>query len=224
MSTARRLGLLGGTFDPVHFGHLDAADAARRALALDQVWLIPSHVPTHRPQDPVASPYQRFALTALAVADYPQLRVSDLELQRGGRTYTVDTLRALHTEGWTNAQLFFILGTDAFAEIATWRAYPDVLDAAHFVVITRPGLSIEAAMSRTPELTSRVRTPDAALVGGNTTGIIIVEAETRNVSSTTIRARLRSGHSVDDLVPASVARHILTHHLYEAVDHLHGES
>ncbi|MEQ1758791.1 MAG: nicotinate-nucleotide adenylyltransferase [Vicinamibacterales bacterium] len=224
MSRPRRLGLLGGTFDPVHFGHLDAANAALRALTLDQVWLIPSHVPMHRPRDPVASPYHRFALASLAVADHPQLRVSDVELMRGGRTYTVDTLEALHTQGWTSAQLFFILGTDAFAEIATWRAYPDVLDAAHFVVITRPGTSAAAAVSRTPELASRVRTPDATQMAGNTTGILIVEADTRDVSSTTIRERLRAGRPVDDLVPTPVARHILTHQLYEAVDHLHGES
>ena len=104
MNTGRRLGLLGGTFDPVHYGHLDAAEAARQALALDEVWLLPSHVPPHRSQDPVATPFHRFALAALAISDRVTYRVSDIELQRTGRTYTVDTLRSLREQGWTRSQ------------------------------------------------------------------------------------------------------------------------
>jgi nicotinate-nucleotide adenylyltransferase len=224
MSAPQRLGLLGGTLDPVHYGHLDAADAARAALQLDEVWLIPSHVPPHRQHDPVATPFHRFALSALAVADRVTYQVSDIELTRSGRTYTVDTLTALHQRGWTPTQLFFILGTDAFAEIATWHEYPAVLDAAHYVVIARPGMTVADALERTPELLPRVRTPFTLDERTSATHIVVIEAATRDVSSTMIRERLRAGQSIDDLVPPAVARHILVHHLYGSVDHLHGES
>ena len=134
----RRLGVLGGTFDPVHFGHLDAADAARSALALHDVLFVPSHDPPHRRVDPHATTFQRFALAALAINGIDGYRVSDMELLREGSSYTSDTLRALHAAGWAPSQLFFILGVDAFAEIATWHEFPAVLDGAHFAVIARP--------------------------------------------------------------------------------------
>jgi nicotinate-nucleotide adenylyltransferase len=212
MMASRRLGILGGTFDPIHFGHLDAADAARRALQLDQVLLIPSSDPPHRPADPLASGFHRFALVALAIQGHDALHVSDMELTRTGPSYTADTLRAVARQGWEPSQIFFILGTDAFAEIATWREFPAVLDAANFVVIARPGTTLEAALARTPSLRGRQ---------GNS--LFLVEARTRDVSSSTIRARLATHQPIDDLVPAAVARYIAAHHLYGAVDDLHGQ-
>jgi nicotinate-nucleotide adenylyltransferase len=224
MTGSGRIGILGGTFDPVHFGHLDAADAARRALKLDQVWFIPSCDPPHRPADPRASAFHRFALVTLAIQGDDTLRASDMELRRTGPSYTADTLRGLARQGWRPSQLFFILGSDAFAEIATWREFPAVLDAANFAVIARPGTTLDAAASRTPSLRGRLRIPgkpDTSEAAG--TSIFLVEARTRDVSSSTIRARLAAQQSIDDLVPAPVARHIATHHLYEAVDNLHGQ-
>jgi nicotinate-nucleotide adenylyltransferase len=220
--TGRRLGVLGGTFDPVHFGHLDAAEAAQRALGLEQMCLVPAHDPPHRPTDPRASDFHRFALIALAVADRPSWRVSDAELRRQGASYTFDTLRTLQGEGWRPAQIFFVLGADAFAEIATWYRFPAVLDEANFVVVSRPGTSLDAALARTTVLASRVRRTDAQYASDGT-GIFPVEAQTRDISSSAIRARLAAGLSIADLVPAPVARHIVGHHLYGAVDDLHGE-
>jgi nicotinate-nucleotide adenylyltransferase len=217
-----RLGLLGGTFDPIHVGHLDAADAAQRALALDEIRFIPSHDPPHRPSDPRASAFHRFALVALAIDGNPRYRASDLELRRDGPSYTTDTLRAVQAEGWEASQLFFILGADAFAEIATWREFPAVLDAAHFVVVARPGTSLETAAARTPALRPRLRHAGAAIERGGTF-VFLVEAHTRDVSSTSIRARLTAGHSIGDLVPAAVARYIVAHKLYGAVSKLHGK-
>jgi nicotinate-nucleotide adenylyltransferase len=225
MSGPRRLGVIGGTFDPVHVGHLDAADAARAALRLDELLFVPAHDPPHKPLDPHASAFHRFALVSLAIQPLSRARVSDMELDREGASYTVDTLRALHACGRTASQIFFILGADAFAEIATWREFPAVLDLAHFVVIARPGTTVDAALARTPALRSRVRTPERS--DGEvpaTTGIYLVEARTRDVSSTEIRRRLAAGAGIDDLVPAAVARHIIAHHLYGAVDGLHGEN
>jgi nicotinate-nucleotide adenylyltransferase len=222
MTTARRIGVLGGTFDPIHFGHLDAAEAACTALQLDDVRLLPAHDPPHRTTSPLASAFHRFALIALAIQDRPAYRVSDVELARSGHSYTADTLRALHAEGWRALQIFFILGADAFAEIATWREFPNVLDGAHFVVIARPGTSLQEAAARTPELGHRLHRLGDAIPQDGKTRIILVEARTRDISSTMIRARLHARQPIDDLVPDAVARHIMNHHLYGAVDDLHG--
>jgi nicotinate-nucleotide adenylyltransferase len=219
-----RLGILGGTFDPIHVGHLDAADAATTALALDEIVLIPANDQPLRASEPRATVYERFALTVLGVEDRPRWRVSDIELVRQGRSYTEDTLQALHDSGWRASQLFFILGTDAFAGIASWHGYPRVLDLAHFAVIARPGTTIEEATAAAPELRSRTCAPPTARVNiEGPTRIFVVQAHTRDVSSTMIRDRLASGLPIDDLVPPRVARHIQKHHLYGAVDNLHGE-
>ena len=219
----RRLGLLGGTFDPIHYGHLDAARAAASALALDEVLIIPAHDPPHRPNDPHGSAFHRFAMVSLAIDGQPWMRASDRELRRTGPSYTIDTLRALHQEGWPASQLFFILGGDAFAEIASWRSYPQVLDAANFAVISRPGSDVDASLARVPALQSRVQPSGVAVADSQKTRVFPVDAHTRDVSSTQIRARLAAHQRIDDLVPAAVARHILAHHLYGAVDDLHGE-
>ncbi len=224
MRGARRLGILGGTFDPIHLGHLDAGDAACAALSLDAILLIPAHDPPHRPIDPRASVYHRFALVSLAIAGRDAYRVSDMELVRQGPSYTADTLRSLHAEGWRASQLFFILGTDAFAEIAAWYGFPSFLDLAHFVVIARPGTTIETAAARTPQLLARLcGAPHRESIVDGPTRIFLVEAQTHDVSSTAIRERLAAAQPIDDLVPTPVARHILKHHLYGAVDDLHDE-
>jgi nicotinate-nucleotide adenylyltransferase len=215
---AARTGILGGTFDPVHYGHLDAAAAAQAALALDEILFLPSHVPPHR-QHPQASGYHRFALVALAIQDQRRFRISEDELTREGPSFTIETLRRLHQRGHQPSQLFFILGADAFADIATWREYPAVLDAAHFVVVTRPGANLDAALARNPTLAARVRTAEQKCSG---TGIFFVTAATRDVSSTAIRARLAAGDAIDDLVPGAVAAYIEVNDLYGAVNQLHG--
>ena len=210
---ARRIGLLGGTFDPIHIGHLDAAAAARRELALDEILVIPAHDPPHRDDEPHASSFHRFAMVCLAIEDRPGYRACDIELRRQGPSYTALTLRNLHAAGWQAAQLYFILGADAFAEIATWYEYPAILESCRFAVVGRPGTSLDAALARTPDLRSRV---------GDS--IHLVEAATAAVSSSDIRARLLAGQSVNGLVPAAVARHIAAHHLYGTVDELHGKN
>jgi nicotinate-nucleotide adenylyltransferase len=218
----RRLGILGGTFDPVHVGHLDAAAAAQSALALHEVMFVPSLDPPHRTTDPHATSFHRLALVALAINDANASRVSDLELLRSGTSYASDTLRALHTAGWAPSQLFFILGADAFAEIATWHEFAFVIDATNFAVIARPGTTIEAALARTPGLLPRTRPASAVGDRSSYTGIFLVEAATRDVSSTLIRRRIAAGQPIRDLVPAAVARHIAAHNLYRTEDVLHG--
>ena len=221
-----RLGILGGTFDPIHYGHLDAAEAARATLELDEVLFIPAHDPPHKSQDPRASAFHRFAMVTLAIQDCPGYRASDMELDREGASYTADTLRALHRRGFEPARLFFILGADAFADIAAWREFPAILDLAHFVVVARPGTTLDEAMARTPHLRTRARSSPPALRDGDGDagmGIYLVEARTRDVASTAVRARLAEGAPIDELVPRPVARQIVAHYLYGAVGDRHGQ-
>jgi nicotinate-nucleotide adenylyltransferase len=219
----RRLGLLGGTFDPIHHGHLDAASAAHTALVLDAVVLIPTHDPPHRPADPHASGFHRFALASLAASEHAWLRVSDLELLRTGTSYSIDTLHSFQAKGWQASQLFFILGADAFAEIAQWREFERVVEGTNLAVVGRTGTSLEAALARTP-LAPRVRPLDQGRERSAPTGVYLIAASTRDVSSTQIRAELAAGRSIAGLVPAAVERHIIRHALYGAVDRLHGDT
>ncbi len=199
-----RIGVLGGTFDPIHLGHLEAAAAAARALSLDQVLLLPSRTPPHRTLEPRASVYHRFAMAALAAAERDML-VSDLEVRREGPSYTALTLEALHREGYAPAHLFFITGSDAFAEVATWHDYPRILQLANFVVVSRPGA---------PRASELIPDPQSLITDPTGPTLFSVEADTPNVSSTEIRRRVGAGESLDGLVPSSVSGHIRRHHLY----------
>ena len=222
MSAERRVGLLGGTFDPIHVGHLETASAARRALQLDCVHLLPSNVPPHRAQQPAASSHHRFAMTALAVNGVDGLRASDVELSTPGPSYTADTLtRFSHATGLAVSQIFFITGADAFAEIETWHRYPDVLDLANFIVVSRPGFAVEKLSERLPRLVDRMIVPDAVRPTANRQSpaarngaIFLVNATTPDVSSSDIRQRLMARGSIAGLVPATVERHIAQHGLY----------
>jgi nicotinate-nucleotide adenylyltransferase len=224
MMPDRRLGLLGGTFDPIHFGHLDAADAAVKAIGLDSIQFVPSHDPPHRTFAPSTTVFHRFAMVALAVNARPRYSVSDAELTRPGPSYSADTLRYLHGQGWDRSQLFFILGSDAFAEISTWHEFPAVLDLAHFVVVGRPGTAVDAAIARTPTLRDRIRADGRPSGLAGKTEILVVDVETHHASSTTVRLRLSKQQPIDDLVPPAVARHIYSHQLYGAVSELHGQN
>ena len=218
-----RLGIFGGTFDPVHVGHLDAAAAAREALALDEILFLPSHVPPHRSADPRATMFHRFAMVALAINGLPGSRAGDVELRRDGASYTYQTLAELHADGWAPSHLFFILGADAFAEIAQWREFDRVVEGTNLAVVGRTGTSLESALARTP-LRPRVRPLDQASEPWAGTGVYLIEAATRDVSSTQIRTELAAGRSIAQLVPQAVERHIIRHALYGAVDRLHGDT
>jgi nicotinate-nucleotide adenylyltransferase len=218
-----RVGVLGGTFDPIHFGHLDAAESARHELALDEVWLVPSLAPPHRPQEPVASAFHRFAMVALAVVERPQYRACDAELLRAGRSYTIDTLQELHARGLAPVQIFFIIGVDAFADIHTWRAYPAVLDAANFAVVSRDDRLPEHVATAVGTHAARIACGTDRPAHEGDTKIFLVGGRTRPASSTLVRARRRASERIDDLVPSCVAQHIEAHHLYEPVGTLHGQ-
>jgi nicotinate-nucleotide adenylyltransferase len=217
MTTGRGIGLLGGTFDPIHVGHLAAAAVAREALDLDHVLLLPSNLPPHRAQ-PLASMPHRFGMVTLAVDREDGVIASDLELTATGPSYTSATLRRLHALGYPASQLFFITGADAFSEIATWREYPSFLDDAHFVVVSRAGRDATSVRASLPALAWRMIEvapgEHPPPVPGDGTRIFLLNRPTPDVSSTAIRARAARGEPLEGLVPEAVARHIRRHGLY----------
>jgi nicotinate-nucleotide adenylyltransferase len=213
MTRTGRVGVIGGTFDPIHCGHVAVAQQSQLALGLDEIVLVPSSHPPHRSEQPQASGYHRFAMAALAAIDHPSWRVSDLELERPGFSYTFDTLLEIAHEGVEPSQIFFVLGSDAFAEIATWSRYPAVLDLAHFVVVSRSGSTLSSLQSRLPELASRMIGADD-LASGASPCVILLEMTTPDVSSTVIRTRTQAGDPIVGLVPDLVAAYISAQRLY----------
>ena len=222
-SRTGRIGILGGTLDPIHLGHIEAASAARQALDLDVIIVMPSRIPPHRHQEPSASVFHRFAMAALAVGGLDAFQVSDDELCADGPSYTALMLERLTARGLTRSQIFFITGSDAFAEIETWYRYPAVLDLANFVVVSRPGVATAAVIDRVPALRDRLHAAGSHMTVGTEPSVFLVDAQTPDVSSTEIRRRLRAGSSISGLVPPPVENHILRHRLYvdqPAADHL----
>ena len=215
MTLEGRIGVFGGTLDPIHFGHLDAVEAARVWCRLDTVLLMPTRQPPHRPAQPQASEHHRFAMTELAAAGRDDLLACDMELRADGPSYTSVTLRRLADRGVAAARLFFITGADAFAEIETWHDYPAVLDRSHFVVVARPGHPVEPLRDRLPDLRSRMREPGSRPADRpEPAAIWLVDTATRDVSSSAIRQHLAEGRPIGHLVPAAVAHYIATHALY----------
>ena len=219
IAAARRIGILGGRFDPVHHGHLATARVARRCLQLDRVLMLPSRLSPHRAQPAWASGADRLAMVALAAQDDPCLEPCDLELTADGPSFTATTLRRLHDRGHPCTSLFFIVGADAFADVATWHDYPRLLDAAHFVVVSRPGYPVRSLPDVLPALRPRLRevTNDAgpqAEEAPRTPVVFLLDADTPDISSTDVRTRLANGDPLEERVPAAVAAYIDRRRLY----------
>ena len=211
----RRIGIMGGTFDPIHWGHLEAAFAAETSLKLQRLLVITANVPPHR-ESPRASSYHRFAMVSLAVAGRNGWRASDLELRLNSESYTSDTLKQFHSRGYAPAELFFIIGADAFAEIQSWRNFPDVLELAHFAVVSRPGHPVDDIPHRLPQLAGRMVKPPLDAISTLDPMIVLIEAPTSKVSSSEIREKRASGQTIAGLVPDPVRQHIEQHGLYTA--------
>ncbi len=191
--------MLGGTFDPVHVGHLAAAGAAIECARLDRVIFMPSGQPPHRPAA-AAAPEHRLEMTRLATFGDPRLAVSDLELRRRGVSFTSDTLRELHAL-YPQAVLFLILGWDAARLFSTWHQPEKVRELATIVVVARPG----SASPQPADL-------EAAGLSGD--GVILCLGRTPDVSASGIREDIKNGRSVEGKVPPAVERYVATHHLY----------
>jgi nicotinate-nucleotide adenylyltransferase len=216
MTTARRIGVFGGTFDPIHCGHIDIGRAAESALGLTRLFVIPANVPAHRPQ-PLASSYHRFAMVSLAVAGRPGWRASDLELRRDAPSYTAATLTRFHERGYAPSELFFVIGADAFAEIGAWKDYPGILDRTHFAVVSRPGYSSHQLRAGLPLLAPRMARPPVGHLTKLDTLIFLIDAPTADVSSTAIRELRSRGQPITGLVDLGVQQHIEQQGLYTSM-------
>lgn len=196
----RRIGIMGGTFDPVHNGHLEAARELRDRADLEEVWLMPNARPPHR-AEPAAGPEDRMRMVELAVRHQPGLVPSRLEIERGGPSYTIDTIREL-ARRFPGQRFELLLGADAAELIRSWHEAQSVLDEGWFVIFNRPGASL-----------GRDRTAQLGFAPARTR---IVHLDTPAVAAHEIRDRLEHGRPIDDLVPVGVMEYIRTHHLYGA--------
>ncbi len=206
------IGVFGGTFDPIHYGHLRPAQEVLGALGLSEVRIIPAADPPHRPP-PVASTAQRLRMAELAVTEFPGLRVDDCELRRGGPSYTVLTLEALRTEQG-RTPLCLLLGLDAFEGIETWHRWQRLPELAHFIVMTRPGWTIPAETALPAWVRDRV-TNVAEDIHRDSAGRIYFQAVTpQNISATRIREAIARGESVDGLVPPAALGYLRANRIY----------
>lgn len=205
---AGRWGILGGTFDPIHHGHLAIAEAAREELGLERVLFVPAGQPPHRPHAPGASAEDRAAMVSLAIADAPAFQLSRLELDREGPSYTVDTLTELATVGGAaGPDLWFIMSAEAFVEFPSWHEAERVLGLCRLVVLPReghPAPDLPALTALLPSLARRVTLLDGPRI---------------RLSASEVRGRAAAGMSVRYLVPDAVAAYIADHRLYRVADH-----
>ncbi|MBQ1510841.1 MAG: nicotinate-nucleotide adenylyltransferase [Selenomonadaceae bacterium] len=202
MESKHRIGILGGTFDPIHLGHLLTAEAVRDALGLDEILFIPAAIPPHKRGREIAPPEHRLRMTVLATAANPYFRVSDIELHREGPSYTVDTIDALQEQRGNMAEFYFITGADAINELATWHDVHSLLQKCHFVAATRQG-TVLARESLHREFGAIAREH-----------IHEVPTPEMEISSTEIRRRIRQGASIRYMVPDAVAEYIYKEGLY----------
>ena len=196
----RRVGVMGGTFDPVHLGHLVAASEVAHRFRLDEVVFVPTGRPWQKDDRDVTPAEDRYLMTVIATASDPRFRVSRVDVDRPGPTYTVDTLRDLRDEyaaASVEAELFFITGADALTSITSWHDAEEVLSLAHLVGVTRPGHALR----------------DPGLPGGSVT---LVEVPALAISSTDCRARVAAGAPIRYLVPGGVVEYVAKRGLYRA--------
>ncbi|HEX7826324.1 MAG TPA: nicotinate-nucleotide adenylyltransferase [Mycobacterium sp.] len=196
MSVTRtpRIGVMGGTFDPIHHGHLVAASEVAQSFDLDEVIFVPTGQPWQK--SGVTTSEHRYLMTVIATASNPRFTVSRVDIDRAGPTYTIDTLRDLK-ESRPDAELFFITGADALAQILSWRDHDELWDLAHFVAVSRPGHVLSTAGLPTDDV-SQLEIPALA------------------ISSTDCRDRVAHGNPVWYLVPDGVVQYIAKHHLYRS--------
>ena len=197
-----KIGIMGGTFDPIHIGHLATAESVREIFALDEILFIPAARPPHKLARHVTDEIHRLAMTTLATRSNKFFRVSDIELKRTGLSYTLDTMDALHKQFGATTELFFIIGADSLADLSKWHEAKKLVARSHFIATTRPGVDVDFSATEkffgtaASEHIHRVTTPAI------------------EISSTEIRERVKSGRSIKYLVPEAVEDYILREGLY----------
>ena len=199
-----KIGVMGGSFDPIHYGHLIAAERAREELALDKVLFIPSNRQPQKQAKVQSSPLDRYRMTGLAIASNAGFELSDIEIRRGGASYTVDTLVAL-LDLYSGTQLFFITGADAILGINTWKNPAELLSLCKFVAVTRPGYNLDSIWRIAGDF---VKYPEKSIIGLAIPGL--------ELSSTEIRDRVRDGRSIKYMLPDDVIDFIAEQGLYRS--------
>jgi nicotinate-nucleotide adenylyltransferase len=205
----RRVGILGGTFDPIHYGHLVIAEQVREALELDRVLFIPAAMPPHKLGLAITAASDRAAMVELAIAGNPSFAICRIELDRSGPSYTVDTLETFANEGRRQGivrKLFFILSSEAARALPSWRAPARILELAQLAVVPRPGF---------PVLDGQVL---GAMAGGSEDRVLTIETLPLAHSASDIRRRASAGRSIRYLVPPAVEAYIRDHRLYRSED------
>ncbi len=213
---AMRIGILGGTFNPLHFGHLHIAEEVLKSCALDQVWFMPTCRPPHKTLAGEVHFDQRLEMVRAALVDCPQFVACDLEGRRGGASYSVTTLEQLRQEFPQN-EFFFIMGLDSFAEIASWKDYQRLFELANLVVTARPGFSGTLQQLLPVAIADLFCYDSESKNLRHDTGfsVISVSHTRRDISSTEIRRKLGAGEDIYGMVPAVVINYINEQQLYQ---------
>ncbi len=198
-----KVGILGGTFDPPHIGHLEIAAEALAYLKLDRVLFAPTRQPPHKPGQPITPIEQRLDMVRLAIASNPRFQLSRVDVDRAGPTYTVDTLRLLHWELGEQTELYFIMGMDSLANILTWHKPEELIHLCRLAVFQRPGFraNLEELEAKLPGLREAV---------------VFIPSPPLDVAASDLQRRIRHGESIDHLIPEAVVAYIKEHGLYNA--------
>ncbi|MFH1993994.1 MAG: nicotinate-nucleotide adenylyltransferase [Pseudomonadota bacterium] len=224
----KRIGLFGGTFNPIHRGHLQAIQKVQAAFDLDQIYFIPAALPPHKEPKGVADAEDRMQMIRLGISNYPVLmksvKISDVELTRSGPSYTIDTVRYLLQVLPEKTALHFILGLDAFLEIDTWKSYPELFRLVTFIVMSRPGAARHGNDLMWPTLekqlkskiadTYRFSASQSCYVHDEKQPVFILDVSPLDISSTQIRELVKKGGRIESLVPENVEVYIKTKGLY----------
>ena len=219
-----KLGLFGGTFDPIHIGHLRAALEVKQGFGLDQIVIIPAAVPPHKKGHQVTDATDRLKMVELGVSGYSGFSVSDAELQRAGPSYSIDTINHFKTASDKDSEIFFISGLDAFLEIDTWKSYKELLRQIAFIVIARPMFDGEDITSRWTRLEDFIKDKissdyqfsesSACFVHSGAKPIYTFDVTSLDISSTRIRELVKTGQPITYLVPESVEKYVKSRGLY----------
>jgi len=219
-----RIGLFGGTFNPIHFGHLRVALEIHEGFSLDSCYLIPSAIPPHKSLDGIIDAQSRLEMVRLAASNTPGFAVSDIEINRSGPSYTIDTVRRFKSMMGKDATFFFIVGLDAFLEIDTWNSCMELFRQISFIVMTRPGAGCEAFQSKNVMLEAflkekisgayRYSASRSCFVHPEMHRVLGFEVSSLDISSTRIRKQIRNGKSIQFLVPEKVRAYIKARGLY----------
>lgn len=198
--TVRRMGIMGGTFDPIHYGHLRIAELAREAFALDRVVFVPNGMPAHKDNGLVSPPHARLAMTELAVASNPHFACSRIEIDRAGPSYALDTVRGFRHAHPVLKALYWIIGADTIPQIPTWHQADRLVQECHFIAVTRPGYD-DASLYGLEE-----RVPPSC--------VSFLAAPGLEISGTRLREDVRAGRSIKYLIPEAVEAYLLQNALY----------